>query len=488
MTIVLLIIFTFMFIPLIIAEIARNRSSLTLGDFFLQGRSMPLVMLFFTVYSTWVSSFAFLGSSTSFYYNGPLYMTCFAWNVLFALLFMVIGRRIWYYGKAHNYITPTDFFEDIYRSKFLSFTITMILIVFTIPYLVIQLFSGAILIEAVSEGMIPWTTAGMLFYFVIIIYLWAGGLRAVAMTDVFYGVLIFISMIMTGLIFVKEAGGLYNIFHGISEYDADFFKLNVIEGQNSALAWISMFIIVPIGALMGPPMWIRMYAASSEKIFKIMPLLLTLVTIMYLGPLLAGTAAKYMYPQANFEDNMLVLIIIDKVPIIFAALLLCGIASASLSTANSQIHALAAVYTIDIHKRYLKRHKISERELLTVGKWAVLIISIIAYILMLNAPINIIDIGMLSFAGTIQIFSPTVGALFWERSNPIAAASSIYGGLALTFILFFLFDVQIMYASLTAFAFNIIVFITVCCFTKGKTDTYNRIIKYQNQYMNRTFI
>ena len=58
-TIVLLIIFAFTFIPLLLAEFARKDSVPELEDFFLQGRKMPLFMAFFTVYATWVSSFAF---------------------------------------------------------------------------------------------------------------------------------------------------------------------------------------------------------------------------------------------------------------------------------------------------------------------------------------------------------------------------------------------------------------------------------------------
>ena len=142
-TVVLMIIFVFTFVPLALAEIARAKFRYTIEDFFLQSRRMNLLMAFFTIYATWVSSFAFLGSTASFYNQGPLYMTCFAWNILFALMFMVVGRRIWFYGRSHGYITATDFFDDIFRSRGLSFTITAVITMFTIPYLMIQLYRGS---------------------------------------------------------------------------------------------------------------------------------------------------------------------------------------------------------------------------------------------------------------------------------------------------------------------------------------------------------
>lgn len=61
----LMIIFIFTFVPLVLAEVARNKSLPTLENFFLQDREMSLPLVMFTVYATWVSSFAFLGSASS---------------------------------------------------------------------------------------------------------------------------------------------------------------------------------------------------------------------------------------------------------------------------------------------------------------------------------------------------------------------------------------------------------------------------------------
>lgn len=480
MTVVLMIIFVFTFIPLVIAEAARNRLRYTIEDFFLQSRSMNLLMAFFTIYATWVSSFAFLGSTASFFNNGPLYMTCFAWNILFALLFMVIGERIWFYGKTHEYLTATDFFDDIYRSKGLSFTITSILTLFTIPYLMIQLYGGAFLIETASGGQIPWRTAGLVFYLVIVIYLWSGGLRAVAMSDIYYGTMTVLTMIITGVVLITKAGGVERVFDGIGSENSEFFILSQ-TGDNSVLMWLAMFIIIPLGAFMGPPMWIRMYAISNERIFKALPFLLTLITIMYIGPMLAGNAARYMYHEAAFSDNLLIVMIMDKMPLILAATTMCGIAAASLSTANSQIHAMASVYTIDIHRRYVKP-RISERELLKVARWAVILVSAVAYILMISIDVNIIEMGMLSFSGTAQIFVPVIGALFWKRSSSKAAAAGIWTGVAADVILILMTSMPIVYAASIGFLCNVAVFACGSMLMKIDRGTYTRIERYRREF------
>ncbi|NLD19929.1 MAG: sodium:solute symporter family protein [Clostridiales bacterium] len=480
-TIVLMIIFVFIFIPLVIAEVTRAKFRWTLEDFFLQSRTMPLIMAFFTIYATWVSSFAFLGSTKSFFQEGPLYMTSFAWNVLFAVLFYLVGRRIWYYGKSRGYITATDFFDDIYRNRLLSLSVTIIIAVFTIPYLVIQLYGGAFLIETVSNGLIPWKAAGLLFYLVIIIYLWAGGLRAVALADIYYGILTFVTMLIAGVALIQEVDGPRNAFQTILSKEDGYCTLGGLGDSNSVLMWLAMFLVIPIGAFMGPPIWIRMYSIANQKIFKILPLLLAIIPIMYMGPLLAGITAKYLYPNVEASDNLLVMMIMEKLPIIMAVVILCGIAAASLSTANSQIQAMAAIYAIDIHRRYINP-KVKERQLLNVGKWAVLAVSVAAYMLILFSSGSIVEIGTLSFSGTMQIFVPTVGALAWDKSNSKAAFVGVWVGTITSLVCWWILKYPTVYAAIIGFIFNIVLFVVFSLILPENSDVKNRIVMYKNEF------
>ncbi len=458
MTVVLQIIFVFTFIPLLLAEFSRRNAVPEPEDFFLQGRQMPLFMVFFTVYSTWVSSFAFLGSTASLYTNGPLYMTCFAWNALFALLYMILGRRLWFLGKARGYITPADFFDDVFHRESLNLVITLILAIFTLPYLMIQLYAGAYIIETVSGGIIPWKAAGFIFYLVIIIYLWAGGIRALALSDVFYGILIFSTMLTSGFVLIEKSGGIANTFAEIARNNPEDLILGSGFSNNSPLAWLCMFIVVPLGALMGPPMWIRAYATKEEKTFKIMPLLLVSATIMYLGPLLIAAAAKVLSPHLEQTDSLIPYLLVNNIPIIASTILLCGIAAAALSTANSQIHSLAAIYTVDIHKRYIRKQS-TGRQLVSISKGAILALSGFAYVLMLQNPGMIIDMGTLGMGGTAQIIVPTLGALFWEKSNAKAVMAGLISGIALLCFLCFVCDLFIPFAAVLSLILNASVFV-----------------------------
>lgn len=482
-TTVLMIIFFFLIIPLILAEFARVKSVPTLEDFFLQSRKMPSVMVFFTVYSTWISVFAFLGASSYFYAKGPVYMTTIAWDALFGLLFMIIGTRIWQYGKSRHYITPVELFADVFSYKPLTALITVVMFSFTIPYLQIQLSGGAYLIEIATGGLIPMEICGLIFYLVIIIYLWSGGLRAVALADVFYGCLVFLSMFAVGFYLISQSGGIENTFLQIYENSPENLTLPGPSGDAGPLLWLSLFVTVPVGALMGPQIWLRYFAVENKKTFNIIPLLICLVSIQTIGTVLAGVAGIVLIPGIKESDKIIPLLLLEYCTPVLATVFFCGIASAALSTANSQIHAASALYTIDIHKRFINKDA-SEKHLVIVGKWAVLIISMCAYIMLFTNTGLIIDIGTVALGGTAQIFPLTVGVLFWHRSNAKAATLGLFFGVLMLLWFAFFIELPASYGAFLGLALNAFLFTVGSLLLPVNQKSKDKIIKYRIEYQN----
>lgn len=485
-TITITVIFIFTFTPLILAEFARNRALPSVEDFFIHSRSMSTPLAFFTIYGTWYSTFAVTGSSSFFYFNGPVYMTTFAWNVLFAICIFFIGRRIWFYGKKHGYITPVDFISDIYKSKPLSLIVTVISLMFTLPYIQIQFSGGAFLIDIASDGKIPWAVAGFIFYVIMIVYLWTGGIRAVAYTDVFFGVLVFFSMLGVGFVLAAKAGGVENIFDTLMSSDIDSVTISNNHAIGNTLLWLCMFIITPLGAIMSPPMWLRNYAIKSAKTFYVMPLLISAATICYLGCIIAGNAGRILDSTQVDSETLIPFFLMEYGGHILVTVLFCGLCAASLSTANSQLHALAAVYTIDIHKRYINKN-ITEIRLLYIAKWAVLGFSALTYVLMVTNPAIIISTGLIALSGTAQLLVPTFGALFWKKSNATGAIAGLVSGTLVLLILYTTLGIDSSYCGVVGLIVNSIVFIVTCNFTKQNPETRETIVNYRNEFKSKFF-
>ena len=425
--IALLIIALFMLIPLMMGLFAGKKSIPTTEDYFVQGRGMGSVAVFFTVAATWWSSFAFLGSNAYFYLKGPLYWTAIAWNIFFGIMYFGVGKKVWYFGKLNNLITPKDFFMHHYGSEKLGNIIAIVMLIFTLPYLQIQLTGGAYLIETASNHLIPFWGAALMFYLVIIIYVWSGGLRAVAWTDIFYGVLLFFGMVAAGLyiVYLPTVGGITEMFNKIGETRPE----NLIIGNNW-MSWVAMFIITPVGSFMGPQLWTRMYAVKSPKLFGLMPFLLGVAAIAYFGSMLVGNSANILTPGIENTigaDKVLPTILYTYAPFILSAFIIACGAAAAMSTANSQIHSMSAVYTVDFHKRYINKN-LSEKQLVWVGRWAILVLSAIAYVMCLTVPGLLVNIGLVALAGTAQVIVPTVGALFYKKSTTAGAIVGLMVG------------------------------------------------------------
>src|SRR5699024_11656063 len=93
--------------------------------------------------ATWWSAFAFLGSNASFYVEGPVYLTAFAWNILFGYLYFVVGKRIWFLGKKFNYVTPSDLLGDFYNNEKVRIIVGLIVIIFKIFFVYFLLLCGS---------------------------------------------------------------------------------------------------------------------------------------------------------------------------------------------------------------------------------------------------------------------------------------------------------------------------------------------------------
>lgn len=475
----IIIILVFTLIPLVIGSIAAQNSISTIQDFFICGRSMGTVISFFTVYATWWSSFAFLGSISYFYSAGSVYWTAIAWNILFGILYMWFGSRISTYGKEKGYITPIDFFADIYESKLLNKFVTLTMIIFTIPYIQIQFYGGAIIIEIATKGIIPWQICALMFYLVMIIYLWAGGLRAVAWADVFYGILIFFGMLTGGFLLIAEVGGVDATFSRLIAERPDLILLP--KGSAGITLWIAMFVMMPIGALMGPQMWIRMYATREIRTFYIMPLLISFAAIAYLGSMFAGSAAVLLKPGVASSDTILPLLLVEYAPGWLMAIVMCCGAAACLSTANSDIHAVSTLITLDIYKQYI-RPKSTEKHIVFVAKISIIAFSAAAYLSLVlsNSPASIVLTGLTALTGMAQLVVPVLGALVWKRSNSSGAIAGLLTGVLFTLIFSFWKPVEFSVPpGLIGLILNTIVFILCGIFFSHTPNTMNKITLYK---------
>jgi solute:Na+ symporter, SSS family len=236
------------------------------------------------------------------------------------------------------------------------------------------------------------------------------------------------------------------------------------------MLWVSMFIITPVGAFMGPQLWTRMYAVKSSRLFNLMPFLLGFAAIAYIGSMLVGMTGIILEPGLERADTVLPVMLFHYAPFVLASVITACGAAAAMSTANSQIHSMSAVYTVDIHQKYVNKN-MDQKSLVWVGRWAILIFAAIAYFMSIFIPGLLVNIGLIALSGTAQVIVPTVGALFWKRSTASGAIAGLLVSIGLlaayTFISGFTPPFG-MHSGLLTLIVNIIVFVAVSSMTQPR--------------------
>ena len=113
-----------------------------------------------------------------------------------------------------------------------------------------------------------------------------------------------------------------------------------------------------------------------------------------------------------------------------AGLFLAAILAAVMSTADSQLLVASSSFTKDFYQVFFKKDATDE-ELVNVGRWSVIIVAIVAFILALNPENKVLDLVSYAWAGLGATFGPiVVMSLYWRDMNREGAiAGMIVGGL-----------------------------------------------------------
>jgi SSS family transporter len=424
--------------------VSRSRKGVRddMQSYYLAGRNLGVIVLFFTLYATQYSGNNIVGYAPSAYRMG------FAWwqSVMFMTViiggYLLFAPRLHRIARKHRFITPTDWLRHRFDSPAVSLLAALLMLWALGNFLLEQLVAMGHGISGLTGGTVPYQAAMLAFVFVMLAYSWLGGMRAVAFTDVMQGVALLLGVL------VLVGGGLYLI--GGSLGDA-FGHVVTAEPDKAAtppreasVSWLSMLVLVGIGAAVYPHAIQRVYAAESAATLRRslarmawMPLVTTALVFV------AGIIAIQLYPGlSDGESEQLVGMIANDVaginPFFYVMMILLfgGVVAAIVSTADSVLLAFSSIISKDIVRQHLAPSA-SEKTVLLVGKVGGVVA--LAGLLMLawNPPTLLVNIFVLKFELLIQIAPAFIIGLYWKRmsSTPVlcgmVVGSLISGGMAL---------------------------------------------------------
>lgn len=332
------------------------------SSLFLAERSLKWHHIGFSMWGTNVGPSMLIASASAGFTTG-IVSGNYAWYafVFICLLAFVFAPR--YLGARIT--TLPEFmgrrFGQSTRNILAWYTIVTILI----SWLALTLFAGGILIRQVFD--IPMWQSALILLVISAFFTMAGGLKAVAYTNVFQMLLlIFVSATLT-IAGLYKVGGVSALAEAVP---ADYWNL-FRPNDDPAFPWLPIILGYPI---MGVWFWCTdqsmvqpVLAAKNLKEGQMganfTGWLKILDVPLYILP---GIICLALYPGLKNPDEAYMTMVTNLFPVGMVGLVLAVLTAALISTVGSALNALSTVFTMDI---YVKKFRplASQKEIIRTG-------------------------------------------------------------------------------------------------------------------------
>ncbi len=221
--------------------------------------------------------------------------------------------------------------------------------------------------------------------FVVILYTLLGGIEAVIWLDVIQGIMLFGGgLLCLGIMFATASGGPIEMIRfaasegkiGFSPYDLDFTRLTFI-----VMALNGIFYAIHKYGTDQTIVQRYLTARSDKQAIKASLIGVFLCVPVWALFMFVGTSLFSYYavtdvplPPDMRPDAVFPYFITTQLPIGITGLILAGIAAAALSSLDSDLNSLAAVFTEDYYKRF--KPSSTDKQRLFVGRVTVLVCGI----------------------------------------------------------------------------------------------------------------
>lgn len=261
---------------------------------------------------------------------------------------------------------------------------------------------------------------------IIVVYSSYGGVKAVTATDVIQFIVLIVAIPLACFIGMKKVGGCKDLFLSLPESHVSFF-----HDTKTTLKYFCFLLFNMVPYLTPPFIQRLLMAKDGKQIVKSMYYTIALCIPFYVMICLIGFIAFKLFP--NSHSNLAFPLLIKNVlPIGLKGIVIAGIFSAIMSTADSVLNCIGITLIHDIVKP-LKKKPLSDQWELVLTRWVTFLIGSFAIIIAIkNRSIFDLVIDTLSiWAATVLI--PILFGILGVRASVKWFLTSVFGGL---FILF----------------------------------------------------
>ncbi|WP_205702901.1 sodium:solute symporter family transporter [Botryobacter ruber] len=399
---------------------------------FLAGHSLNWSSIGFTMWGTNVGP-SMLIASASIGYTTGIVAGNFSWYAFPFIFLLAVVFAPRYLGA--KVLTLPEFmgkrFGQSTRSILAWYTIVTVLI----SWLSLTLFAGGILVGQILN--LPLWMSVVILILISAFFTIAGGLEAIAFTNVFQMILLIVVSAALTIVGVVKAGGPVAIFESVP---ADYWNL-LRPADDPSYPWMAILLGYPI---MGVWFWCTdqsmvqsVLGAKSLKQGQLGANFTGWLKILDV-PLfiLPGIVCFILYPELENPDTAYMTMVTRLFPAGMTGLVMAVLIAALVSTIDSALNSLSTVFTMDIYVKKIKPEA-TQREIVTTGRVVTVVGAIIAIFFSLAIDsikgMNLYDV----FQSVLGFIAPPMSVVFlfgvfWKKTTTRAANFILTVGTALS--------------------------------------------------------
>ena len=436
-------------------------SAKTASDYFIAGRRLSLWVFVLAATATSFSGWTFMGHPGLLYRDGFQYAYASFYAITIPFTGVMFLKRQWMLGKRFGFVTPGEMLSTYFKSDLIRILVVLVALVFSIPYLGLQLRASGFLFNVLTEGALNVEAGMWLLSAVVFIYVASGGLRAVAYVDTVQCILLAAGIAIIGAYALSLVGGYEKLNQGIAalaQFDAkktpDGYShyiaipgvIQVVSGVKHTVggAWTGIMVLTYMFALMGihsAPAF-SMWAFSNNSPAPFAPqqvwassfgigfILFVFTAFQGLGGHLLGADTAFLAAHPEHVNNvlgaglggkdlmasagkqgMLIPQYIFLAPAWVSGLLAVCALAAMQSTGAAYMSTAGGMLTRDLYKHFIKPNA-GHKEQKLFGRIGVLIIVLAALMVATHATDALVLLGGLAVAYGFQMW-PSLMSVCW---------------------------------------------------------------------------
>ena len=445
------------------------RQAKTAADYFIAGRGIGLWVFVLAATATSFSGWTFVGHPGTIYNVGLPYAFASFYAITIPFTGVIFLKRQWLLGRYFGYVTPGEMFSDYYRTDAMRFLTVIVALVFSVPYLGIQLKASGILFERLLAGTaLEHTFIGqlesgaILLSVVVFIYVASGGLRSVAFVDCAQCILLALGIVILGFVALDLVGGWAAFKSGLAalaarepnmvaiptrpESDSFLERTGTLFFDSAGGPWTGLMILTYMFALMGiqsaPAFSMWAFANRDPRPFpwqQVFASSLIIGGILFFSTAIQGLGGRILdlelipgterlgLPASDQLVPYLIDTLADSFPFLLGLLAVCALAAMQ-STGAAYMSTASGIITRDLYRHFFNREA-SHAAQVFVGRLSVAVVVSLALLVGLTSGDLLVLLGGAAVSYGFQMWPALLGICYIRFFTPQGIVWGLVAGL-----------------------------------------------------------